>query len=175
MFTFLVSLIAAAAIVVGVAPLRRRLLSDPMLGWFRKVLPQVSQTEQEALDAGTVWWDGELFSGRPDWKRLLAYPKPTLTAEEQAFLDGPVEQLCAMLDDWQVSHELNDLPPVGSAPAEIPTRKKFVGTGQFGFGSNSAEDANHRCTVGSNTTRGSLTSQLFRTVMPAQYMSPLTA
>lgn len=111
MLTFLICLVAAAAILLGVAPLRRRLLSDPMLGWFRKVLPQVSQTEQEALDAGTVWWDGDLFSGRPDWRRLLAFPKPTLTAEEQAFMDGPVEELCAMLDDWEVSHELNDLPP----------------------------------------------------------------
>jgi acyl-CoA dehydrogenase len=111
MLTFLICLVAAAAILLGVAPLRRRLLSDPMLGWFRKVLPQVSQTEQEALDAGTVWWDGDLFSGRPDWKRLLALPKPTLSAEEQAFLDGPVEEFCAMLDDWEVSHELNDLPP----------------------------------------------------------------
>lgn len=111
MLTFLICLIAAAAILLGVAPLRRRLLSDPMLGWFRKVLPQVSQTEQEALDAGTVWWDGDLFSGRPDWKRLLAFPKPTLRAEEQAFLDGPVEEFCAMLNDWEVTHELNDLPP----------------------------------------------------------------
>lgn len=111
MLTFLICLVAAAAILLGVAPLRRRLLSDPMLGWFRKVLPQVSQTEQEALDAGTVWWDGDLFSGRPDWKRLLAFPKPTLSAEEQAFMDGPVEEFCAMLDDWEVSHELNDLPP----------------------------------------------------------------
>lgn len=111
MLTFLICLVAAAAILLGVAPLRRRLLSDPMLGWFRKVLPQVSQTEQEALDAGTVWWDGDLFSGRPDWRRLLAFPKPTLNAEEQAFMDGPVEELCAMLDDWEVSHELNDLPP----------------------------------------------------------------
>jgi acyl-CoA dehydrogenase len=111
MLTFLICLVAAAAILLGVVPLRRRLLSDPMLGWFRKVLPQVSQTEQEALDAGTVWWDGDLFSGRPDWKRLLAFPKPALSAEEQAFMDGPVEEFCAMLDDWEVSHELNDLPP----------------------------------------------------------------
>ena len=101
----------AAAIVLLVPGLRRTLLSDPLLGWFRKVLPQVSQTEQEALDAGTVWWDGDLFSGRPDWAKLLAVPKPALTAEEQAFLDGPVEQLCRMVDEWKVSTELNDLPP----------------------------------------------------------------
>ena len=93
-------------------PLRRTLIGVPLLALFRKILPQVSQTEQEALDAGTVWWDGELFSGNPDWNKLLAYPKPTLTAEERAFIDGPVEELCAMLDDWQITNELHDLPPV---------------------------------------------------------------
>jgi acyl-CoA dehydrogenase len=103
-------LIALSALLL-IAPLRRALLSDPLLGWFREVLPAVSQTEQEALDAGSVWWDGELFSGRPDWNKLLSFPKPSLTAEEQAFLDGPVEQLCRMCDDWKISHELNDLPP----------------------------------------------------------------
>ena len=61
--------------------------------------------------SGTVWWDGELFSGNPDWKKLLAYPKPALSAEERAFLDGPVEELCAMLDDWEITNELHDLPP----------------------------------------------------------------
>jgi acyl-CoA dehydrogenase len=100
--------VVGAVLVIG--PLRRGLLSDPGLEWFRKVLPQVSQTEQEALDAGTVWWDGELFSGDPDWAKLLATPKPQLTAEEQAFLDGPVDQLCRMCDDWEISYELNDLP-----------------------------------------------------------------
>ncbi len=71
----------------------------------------MSQTEQEALDAGTVWWDGELFGGRPNWSKFLSFPKPVLTPEEQAFVDGPVEELCRMCDDWQISHELNDLPP----------------------------------------------------------------
>jgi acyl-CoA dehydrogenase len=103
-------LIVASALLL-IAPLRRVLLSDPLLGWFRRVLPAVSQTEQEALDAGTVWWDGELFSGRPDWGKLLSIPKPVLTAEEQAFVAGPVEELCRMCDDWQISYELNDLPP----------------------------------------------------------------
>ena len=92
-------------------PLRRAVLSEPLLAWFRRVMPQVSQTEQEALDAGTVWWDGDLFSGRPDWRKLFALPKPTLTAEEQAFIDGPTERLCAMVDEWRLSQELNDLPP----------------------------------------------------------------
>ena len=102
--------VAVAALLL-VPQLRRALLSDPLLGWFRKVLPQVSQTEQEALDAGSVWWDGDLFSGHPDWSKLLAVRKPELSAEEQAFVDGPVEELCRMLDDWRVTHELNDLPP----------------------------------------------------------------
>ncbi|KJS08320.1 MAG: acyl-CoA dehydrogenase [Gammaproteobacteria bacterium BRH_c0] len=100
------------AIVLGLlatTELRRKWISIPALQWFRTVLPRVSATEQEALDAGTVWWDAELFSGDPDWNRLLSTPKPQLSAEEQAFLDGPVETLCAMLDDWQV-HQNKDLP-----------------------------------------------------------------
>jgi len=102
---------AAAAAVALVPTLRRSLVSDPLFAWFRKVLPPVSQTEQEALDAGTVWWDGDLFSGAPDWNRLLSYPRPALSEEERAFLAGPVEALCAMVDEWQVDHELKDLPP----------------------------------------------------------------
>jgi acyl-CoA dehydrogenase len=97
--------------VLTVTSLRKALISDPLLNWFRKALPQVSQTEQEALDAGTVWWDGELFSGKPDWSKLFGTPKPRLTPDEQAFLDGPVEQLCRICDDWKITHELNDLSP----------------------------------------------------------------
>jgi acyl-CoA dehydrogenase len=99
------------ALIGNPTPIRRALASRPLLGLFRKILPQVSQTEQEALEAGTVWWDGELFSGMPDWNKLLAYPKPRLSAEEKAFLDGPVEELCKMVHDWEISHELLDLPP----------------------------------------------------------------
>jgi acyl-CoA dehydrogenase len=103
LFTFL--------LIFGIPFLRRLLVSGPVLKVFRKILPQVSQTEQEALDAGTVWWDGELFSGNPHWNKLLALPKPTLSAEEQSFLDNEVEQLCAMIDDWDVTHVRNDLSP----------------------------------------------------------------
>jgi acyl-CoA dehydrogenase len=99
-----------AALLLNPTPLRRALVSKPVLGVFRRVLPAVSQTEQEALEAGTVWWDGELFSGRPDWNKLLAYPAPRLSEEERAFLDGPVEELCRMLDDWEITHETYDLP-----------------------------------------------------------------
>jgi acyl-CoA dehydrogenase len=93
------------------SPLRRALAGAPLLKLFRRILPVVSQTEREALEAGTVWWDGELFSGRPNWKKLLSHPAPRLTAEEQAFIDGPLRELCEMLSDWEVTHEMNDLPP----------------------------------------------------------------
>ncbi len=97
-------------VLLNLRPLRRRLLSGPVLTVFRRVLPSMSSTEREALEAGTVGWDGELFSGRPNWKTLLAYPAPQLSDEEQAFLDGPVEELCRMLDDWRITQELYDLP-----------------------------------------------------------------
>lgn len=103
------TLLLCGLLLLNVKPLRRRLVSGPMLGWFRQVLPPVSETEQEAIDAGTVWWDAELFSGKPQWKKLLSAPAPLLTAEEQAFLDGPTEQLCQMLDQWDIQTQ-NDLP-----------------------------------------------------------------
>jgi acyl-CoA dehydrogenase len=99
------------AIPLNAPELRRRWVSDPLFDWFRGVMPSVSATEKAALDAGTVWWDGDLFSGRPDWNRLLAFPAPRLSREEQAFLDGPVEELCRMVDEWDVTHERMDLPP----------------------------------------------------------------
>ncbi|MDZ7804975.1 acyl-CoA dehydrogenase [Thiohalophilus sp.] len=88
---------------------RQRWLSRPVLTLFRRVSPRMSQTEREALDAGSVWWDGELFSGRPRWSKLRSLPPPTLSAEEQAFIDGPVEQLCQLLDDWTITSERYDL------------------------------------------------------------------
>ncbi|RJG08779.1 acyl-CoA dehydrogenase [Pseudomonas cavernicola] len=90
--------------------LRRKLISAPLFAWFQRTLPAMSETERDAIEAGTVWWDGELFSGRPNWDTLLAYPKAQLTAEEQAFLDGPTEELCAMVSDWEIG-QLLDLPP----------------------------------------------------------------
>ena len=97
--------------VFGIPIVRQALISKFILNIFRKILPQVSQTEQEALDAGTVWWDGELFSGHPNWQKLLAYAKPKLSTEEQSFLDNETEQLCAMIDDWDVTHVRQDLSP----------------------------------------------------------------
>ena len=110
-FQTLIILLAVITAVLGIPVLRRRLVSSLVLRIFRKILPQVSQTEQEALDAGTVWWDGDLFSGQPDWDKLLNFPKPSLSMAEQVFLDNETEQLCAMLDDWDITHVRNDLPP----------------------------------------------------------------
>ncbi len=107
-----VGLVAGAvAVLFGVPHLRRRFLTAPLLHQFRKVVPAMSQTEQEALDAGSVWWDAELFTGKPDWKRLLNLPPPRLSDNEQAFLDNETETLCRMLDDWQITHEDQDLSP----------------------------------------------------------------
>ncbi len=98
-------------VVANIKTLRVAWLSAPIFVIYKKLLPQMSSTEQEALEAGTVWWDGDLFSGKPDWNKWLAVPRATLSAEEQAFLDGPTNELCSMLNDWEVTHELHDLPP----------------------------------------------------------------
>ncbi|ATO34380.1 Acyl-coenzyme A dehydrogenase [Dickeya dianthicola] len=93
-------------------PLRQRFISAPALTAFRRVMPPMSKTEKEAIDAGTTWWEGELFRGAPDWHTLHAYPRPALTPEEQAFLDGPVEEACRLANDFEITHERADLPPV---------------------------------------------------------------
>ncbi|WP_174874520.1 acyl-CoA dehydrogenase [Vogesella oryzae] len=99
------------AAVLNLPFLRRAIFTGPVFSIFKKITPAMSQTEQEAINAGTVWWDRDLFSGKPDWLRLLSFPDPKLTAEEQAFLDGPTEELCKMVDDWKITHERKDLPP----------------------------------------------------------------
>jgi acyl-CoA dehydrogenase len=100
-----------ALLLLNIRPLRRRILTRPFLRSYRRLLPSMSATEREALDAGTVWWDGELFTGGPNWRKLMSAKVPTLTAQEQAFIDGPCEDLCAMLDDWDITHVRADLPP----------------------------------------------------------------
>src|SRR5712691_1746440 len=111
--TFLVlgAILFACALLLGVSPLRRLLISRPLLGWYRAILPPMSQTEREAIEAGTVWWDGELFSGNPDWRKFLSFPSPKLSAEELSFLDNETEQLCAMANDWETTQVYQDLPP----------------------------------------------------------------
>jgi acyl-CoA dehydrogenase len=91
--------------------LRARLLTKPIFAWAQTALPALSDTEREAIEAGDTWWDADLFTGNPDWSKLLATPPATLSDEERAFLDGPVEEFCALLDDWKITWELRDLPP----------------------------------------------------------------
>lgn len=98
-------------LITAVPSLRKELLSKKLLKVFRSSLPKMSDTEREALDAGTTWWDAELFSGNPDWKFLSEAAPAKLSAEEQAFMDGPVAELCGLLDDWKVSNEEYDLSP----------------------------------------------------------------
>ena len=100
----------AGLVALNLIDFRRRSVSLPLLGVFRRMLPTMSKTEQDALEAGNVWWEGELFSGMPHWQKLLRLPPPRLSDDEQAFLGGPVEELCRMLDDWQITHELADMP-----------------------------------------------------------------
>ncbi|MGQ0430702.1 MAG: acyl-CoA dehydrogenase [Gammaproteobacteria bacterium] len=98
-------------LLLNLRPLRRYLISNRFLKIYKRMLPPMSRTEREALEAGTVWWDGELFTGGPDWNKLLSAKAPKLTAEEQAFIDGPCEELCRMIDDWDITHRRADLPP----------------------------------------------------------------
>src|SRR3981189_213915 len=90
---------------------RRDFITKPIFSWACGVWPSMSDTEREALEAGDVWWDADLFTANPDWSKLLAYAPATLTDEERAFLNGPVDELCAMLDDWKINWEWRDLPP----------------------------------------------------------------
>jgi acyl-CoA dehydrogenase len=97
-------------VVPNLVEVRREKITKPLLAIYRKMLPSMSSTEREALEAGNVWWDGELFSGMPDWDKLMSYPAPRLSEEEQAFIEGPCEELCRMIDDWAINHEIGDMP-----------------------------------------------------------------
>jgi acyl-CoA dehydrogenase len=104
-------LFGVIALPLNIDNIRQQFISMPLLALFKKIMPQMSTTEQEAIDAGTTWFEADLFRGDPDWKKLHNYPKPRLSAEEQAFLDGPVEKVCSMVNDWEITHELADLTP----------------------------------------------------------------
>jgi acyl-CoA dehydrogenase len=102
---------AALTVPLNLTDFRRQKFTAPLLKIYQKITPQLSDTERVALEAGTVGFEGELFSGKPDWQKLLRQPIPQLSIEEQAFLSGPCEELCHMLNDWEITHELADLPP----------------------------------------------------------------
>lgn len=123
------TIVAAAVLALIAVPLlvpqiRLPFITKPLLGFYTKILPPLSETERVALEAGTVGWEGQLFSGKPDWDVLHNQPRPTLSADEQAFLDGPVEELCKMIDDWQITHVDADLSP---ALWEYIKKNKFFG------------------------------------------------
>jgi acyl-CoA dehydrogenase len=109
--TFSWLLFLAIALPLNMASIRKQYITAPLLKMYKAIMPEMSRTEQEAIDAGTVWWDGEIFSGNPDWNVLHNIPQARLTADEQAFLDGPVEEACRMADEWEICHKRADLPP----------------------------------------------------------------
>jgi acyl-CoA dehydrogenase len=109
---------------MGLRDFRRDRITKPIFKWASGIMPSISETERSAIDAGTVWFDGEIFSGSPDWKSLLAMKPASLSQDEKAFLDGPTRELCAMVDDWKINWEDRDLPP---EVWEFMRRHKFFG------------------------------------------------
>lgn len=106
-------LVVLPAVVLAIKPLRRKLLTAKALGLFRTIMPAMSDTERAAIESGTVWWDAELFSGKPNWQRLLQAAPASLSAEEQAFLDNEVETLCDIANDWETTQVWQDMSPEG--------------------------------------------------------------
>ncbi|MGY6037655.1 acyl-CoA dehydrogenase FadE [Aeromonas sp. AE23HZ002T15] len=104
-------LFALVAIPLNLVEFRRNQLTKPLFKIYKSIMPEMSRTEKEAIEAGTTWWEADLFAGNPNWKKLHAIPVATLSAEEQAFMDGPVEEVCRMVNDWEVTHERADLSP----------------------------------------------------------------
>ena len=117
-------LLALVVLPLLLTPIRKRWITAPLLSFYTKILPPLSETERVALETGTVGFEGELFSGRPNWKILLDQPAPILTAEEQAFIDGPVEDVCKMVNDWETTHVRADLAP---EVWEFLKKNKFFG------------------------------------------------
>jgi acyl-CoA dehydrogenase len=105
------ALYLALVVPINMPQIRQKYISEPLLQLMRKAMPAISQTEQEALDAGKTWWESDLFNGKPDYDKIRELPPSKLSDEEQAFMDGPVEELCAMLDDWQITQQDHDLSP----------------------------------------------------------------
>ena len=116
-------ILVALALLFNAIPLRRMLVTSFLMKGMKNFLPKISQTERTALEAGVVWVEGDLFSGKPDFKKLLNEPYPGLTPEEQAFVDGPVNRLCAACDDWKVWQD-KDLPP---AAWDVIKKERFLG------------------------------------------------
>ena len=114
----------AVAIPLNILQLRQEWISSRVLALFKKLMPAISQTEREALEAGSIWWEGDLFGGKPDWSKLHSYKNLSLSKEEQDFLDGPTEELCKMLDDFEITSKLKDLP---QKTWDFIKKKRFFG------------------------------------------------
>ena len=99
-----------AAAFANLHTLRQRYLIAPLLPFLKKKLPSISATEREAIEAGNTWWEKQLFGGRPYWRDLFSIPKPTMSAEEQNFLNHQVDHVCSMLDDWEIIFSGRDMP-----------------------------------------------------------------
>jgi acyl-CoA dehydrogenase len=128
-FSFLLSsivwfVLVASSVFFLIEPLRRKYLTIPLIHWFHRQQPKLARVEQEVLDAGGLWFEKEFFTGMPDWKKLLSYPKPELTEEERDFLEHKVGALCELLDDWKMVHEDKDL---SKAAWDFIKREKFLG------------------------------------------------
>ena len=104
------ALFLALAIILNIKGIRQKLITAPFLGFYKKALPNLSETEKTALESGTVSWDGELFSGKPNFKKLHDIPAPQLSTDEQNFIDGPVAELCSMIDEYEINHVKGDMP-----------------------------------------------------------------
>ncbi len=100
----------AVAAILNIKSIRQQLITAPFLKFYKKALPKLSETERIALESGTVSWDGELFSGKPNFKKLHEIPAPQLSSDEQAFIDGPVAELCSMVDEYEINHVKGDMP-----------------------------------------------------------------
>ena len=123
LFTTLLLASVLLALVTGIVPLRKVLFARALLPVLGGVMPKLGETERIALDAGTVWWDAQIFTGAPDWKYLADFRCKPLSDKEQAFMDGPVQKLCAMIDDWQVQQDRDLSPEVW----DFLKRERFFG------------------------------------------------
>lgn len=161
----------AVALILNIPALRRPILARPLLTLFKRMLPPLSDTEREALEAGTVGWDGELFSGSPDWKKLLSLTHPKLTPAEQAFLDGPVEELCRMLDDWRIVELDKDLPP---AVWRFLKEQRFFGmiipTGYGGLGFSVMAHSQVIMKIASRSVTAAVTAMVPNSLGPAELL-----
>jgi acyl-CoA dehydrogenase len=170
LFWVTATVFVALAVLFGIPTIRQRLVTPPLMRAMAGYLPRISDTEKLALEAGTVWWDGDLFSGRPNWSKLLDFEPRPLSAEEQAFLDGPVTELCGMIDDWE-AHRTGDLP---AAVWDYMKSHGFFGmiipTEHGGLGFSAAAHSAVITRIGSRSVAGAVTVMVPNSLGPAELL-----